>query len=408
MGRLTPRAALPLFVGLFGFFTPFTIAGAHISLGLATLFLLLHGDSRRAAWRLARTHPLARPIALWIVVSVLAVVFAVDPAQSAEKLKKLLLIVLLPLGALPVVRERLRLIVGATIASAALVALYGLVIFLQQGGGLDARLRGIGGFYMTVAGILMIVGLLVTGELLSALKDPRRRRLAFLGVSTALIGGALLATYTRGSWIGFAAGLLLLLRKRVAVLAGVLLVGVLLVALGPPDGRDRLLSIFEPGHPRNAERMMIWRHGLGMIGERPIFGAGLVIPRELMEHEEQTAEGVIRVHSHMHNTPLQIAVSMGLPAVAVFAWMMVAFLRMGWRARRGEIWNLWEQGAVDAYLPIVAALLVNGMFEWNFGDSEVLGLFYFVSGLVLGVEAGPDAGRSSVTASGAPGPEVRS
>ncbi|MBZ0267160.1 hypothetical protein K8I85_03325, partial [bacterium] len=149
MGRVTPGAALPVFVGLFGFFTPFSIAGAHISLGLAVLMFLLHPESRQNAVELARTHPLARPIALWILVSVLAVVFAVDPAKSFEKLKKLLLLSLLPLCAAPVVRAKLRPILGVTIASAALVALIGLVIYLAQGGGLEARLRGVHGFYMT-------------------------------------------------------------------------------------------------------------------------------------------------------------------------------------------------------------------------------------------------------------------
>ena len=32
--------------------------------------------------------------------------------------------------------------------------------------------------------------------------------------------------------------------------------------------------------------------------------------------------------------------------------------------------------------------LLGTTFEWNFGDSEVLGLFYFVSGCVLGIETG--------------------
>jgi len=322
---------------------------------------------------------------------VLAVVFAVDPAKSFEKLKKLLLLSLLPLCAAPVVRAKLRPILGITIASTALVALIGLVIYVVQGGGLEARLRGVHGFYMTVAGILMLVGLLTVGELMCALKDPRRRRLTFLITSLVLIVGALMATYTRGAWLGFAAGLVLLLRRRVGMLLGLAVVVSLVVLLGPSDGRDRVLSIVDPSHPRNVERVLIWKHGLGMVKERPLTGAGLVIPGELMQREVQTENGVIRVHSHMHNTLLQIAVSMGLPAVLVFLWMMFEFLRMGVRAPRGGIWNLWAQGAVTAYVPIVAALLVSGLFEWNFGDSEVLGLFYFLSGCVLGVETGAES-----------------
>lgn len=387
----TTRAALPILVGLFGFFTPFSIAGAHISLSLAVALLLLDGETRGHAIGFFRSHPLRWPVAGWILVTVAAVVFAVDPAESAPKLKKLALLTLLPLGALPIVRKKLRFVLGLTIASAAFVSLWGLVVHLAQGGGLEARLRGVGGFYMTVAGILMIVGLLCVSQLLSASKDPHLRRVLFLGASTLLVVGALLATYTRGSWVGFAVGMVLLLRKRWAILLGVVIVGAVVVLLGPPTGRDRVLSIVDPDHPRNAERVLIWKHGLDLVAERPWTGVGLVIPGDLMEKEVETEHGVIRVHSHMHNAYLQIAVSMGIPALLVFLWLMYGFLRAGIRAPRGGIQNLWEEGLVGAYVPIVAALLANGMFEWNFGDSEVLGLFYFVSGCMLGVESGGDS-----------------
>ena len=388
MGSSSARSLLPVFVGLFGFFTPFSIAGAHISLGIACLLLLLNGESRRWAAGLLRTHPLMRPVALWIVVSLVAVAFAEDPVRSAEKLKKLALLPLLPLCALPAVRRQLRLVLGAVIASTVIVAIWGLVDHLTQGGGLDARLRGIGGYYMTIAGILMIVGILASAELIAALKDPRPRRITFLAVSSVVIVGALLATYTRGSWLGFAAGLAVLLRKKVSVLVGLGIVALVMLMVGPQSGRDRVLSIGDADHPLTQERLFIWQHGLGMVKDRPWTGAGLVIPNELMGAEKETPHGTIRVHSHMHNAYLQIAVSMGIPALLVFLWMIFEFIRAGMRAPRGGIQNLWEQGLVAGYIPIVVALLVNGFFEWNFGDSEVLGLFYFMSGCVLGVGAG--------------------
>jgi hypothetical protein len=45
---------------------------------------------------------------------------------------------------------------------------------------------------------------------------------------------------------------------------------------------------------------------------------------------------------------------------------------------------------VAAYPAVLVALLANGLFEWNFGDSEILGLFYFVTGLTLGIDVGVD------------------
>jgi O-antigen ligase len=385
-----PRTAIPVFLGLFAFFAPFSIAGAHISLALATLTMVLDPDARRATSRWARSHPIVLPLAAWCLVSVLAVVFAVDPGRSFEKLKKLALLPLLPLGALPEVRRALRPILSVLIAATAIVAIYGLFWHWSRGGGLEARIEGISGFYMTVAGTLMIVGLLCLAEFVSATKDPRSRRILFLAISGVVILGALLGTYTRGSWIGFVAGAVFVLRRHRTALASLAVVVGLFYFLGPAEMRDRLHSIVDPSHPRNAERLLIWQHGLDMIGDRPWTGAGLVIPQELMEREVVTETGVIRVHSHMHNTFLQIAVSMGIPALGVFLWTIVAFFRMGRRAMRNPIRNLWEEGLVAAYPAVLIALLVNGLFEWNFGDSEILGLFYFVTGLTLGIDVGVD------------------
>ena len=386
-GWTIPRA-IPWFVGSFAFFTPFSIAGAHISLAIATVLWLASPTARGHVGRWVRGHPLAVPMLAWCVISVLAVVLAVDPGRSAEKLKKLALLPLLPLGALPQVRRAIRSILAALISSTAIVAVYGLLWHWSRGGGLESRIEGISGFYMTVAGTLMIVALLCAGELVSAVKDPRSRRIVFLALSGLAILGALLGTYTRGSWIGFVAGAIFLLRSRRTALVSLVVAVGLFFALGPADARDRVLSIFRPDHPRNVERVLIWQHGVDMFLARPLTGAGLVIPKELMEREVETESGVIRVHSHMHNAYLQILVSMGLPGLGVFLWSIVAFFRMARRAARQPLRNLWEEGLVVAYPAVLVALLVNGFFEWNFGDSEILGLFYLVSGLTLGIDVG--------------------
>jgi O-antigen ligase len=377
-------------VGLFAFCTPFSIAGAHTSLALAVALALLSPEARADVARLRR-HPLALPVAVWCVLSIVSVVFALDPGRSFPKLKKLALLTLLPLGALPGVRRALRPIIPLLIASTAIVSVWGLIQFWMHGGGLDARLRGISGFYMTVAGILMMVGLLCLAEVLAALKDPRPRRMTFLMVSTVLVVTALAGTYTRGSWMGFVAGALYLLRRHRALLLGLAVAVGLVAVLGPSDARDRFLFLFHPDHPRNVERVLIWKHGLGLLDDRPWTGLGPVIPDELMDEEMETPYGVMRVHSHMHDTYLQIAVTMGIPGLLAFVWLIVAMFRMGRRAERAVIWNLWEQGLVWAFPACLIALLVNGLVEWNFGDSEILGLFYCLAGFALGIESSAEA-----------------
>lgn len=379
--------ALPIAVGLFAFFTPASIAAAHMSLGLAGLLLFLHDESRSFAARLAATHFLRLPVLLWCVASVVAVVFAVDPALSAGKLNKLALLSLLALGALPVVSAALPRILGALVAAAAVVSLYGLVEHVLAGGGLFARVRGISGFYLTVAGILMMVSLLAIALAVAAARRGERGRAGFLAAAALTILLALGGTYARGSWLGFVAGGLLLGRRKRLLLGAfgaLVLLGFFLV---PPALKERAKSMLDPHHPLNRERLLIWKHGMALLSQRPWTGAGLVIPKPLMEREVPTEDGVVRVHSHMHNAYLQIAVGMGIPALLVFGFLIASFFRLARRAARVPPRNAWEEGLIAAYPVILVALLVNGLVEWNFGDSEILGLFYLLSGCVLGIEA---------------------
>ncbi len=412
-------ALLPVFVGLFAAFSPVSIAAAQTSLGLAAACFALDAPSRAAAARLARAHFLRVPVALWCAASIAAAVFAIAPAESATKLNKLLLLALLPLGAAPRVRAALPNIVAALIASTALVSIYGLARHAAAGGGLAARVDGINGAYMTFAGIAMIVAL-VAACVLGALRAPAalgaearprapaprrppaggsaREAAALVAAAGAAIAAALIASYTRGSWLGFAAGLAVALRRRRALLLAAAAALVVAVALAPPALKDRVRSIADLNHPSNVERMLIWRHGLGLVRAHPWTGVGLLIPARLMEGEVSMPDGsVVRIHSHMHNAYLQIAVSMGIPALAAFVFFVASLFRLGARAARRPQRNAWERGLVAVLPALLAALLVNGLVEWNFGDSEILGVLYLLCGLVLGVEAG-DAGEDSIAA----------
>ena len=78
----TRRLAIPVLLGLFGLFTPFSIAGAHISLGLAVIVAVLDPRVRRHVASLAG-HRLAWPFAAWVLVSVLSVVLRPSSAMKS-------------------------------------------------------------------------------------------------------------------------------------------------------------------------------------------------------------------------------------------------------------------------------------------------------------------------------------
>jgi putative inorganic carbon (HCO3(-)) transporter len=113
--------------------------------------------------------------------------------------------------------------------------------------------------------------------------------------------------------------------------------------------------------------------GERMIAARPLTGVGPNMVERLYP-QYRGADAVKPVNPHLHNNPLQIAAERGLPALAIWLWFLVALVR-----------GLWQQFADGRHRELVAgalatlvALLAAGLFEYNFGDSEVLMLFLLI------------------------------
>jgi O-antigen ligase len=85
-------------------------------------------------------------------------------------------------------------------------------------------------------------------------------------------------------------------------------------------------------------------------------------------------DGVVHINPHLHNDFLQIAAERGLPAFAIWLWFIAALVLDLWRRfSAGQ-----HRALAAAALATVMALLTAGLFEYNFGDSEVLMTFLII------------------------------
>ena len=114
-----------------------------------------------------------------------------------------------------------------------------------------------------------------------------------------------------------------------------------------------------------------------MIADRPIFGVGpeLVKPYYTLYRDADAPRWMV---PHLHNNVIQIAAASGVfTAAAYLAMLGLFFLRVGalLRNRRGSadpsISGDQTLIAAAAFLAVAAAS-VAGLFEYNFGDKEVL------------------------------------
>jgi O-antigen ligase len=74
--------------------------------------------------------------------------------------------------------------------------------------------------------------------------------------------------------------------------------------------------------------------------------------------------------SHLHNTPLQITVERGLVGLATWLWIFVAGLVRGTVVMRRLPAH--DRAIALGVLAAIVTFLVGGLFEYNFGDTEVL------------------------------------
>jgi O-antigen ligase len=130
----------------------------------------------------------------------------------------------------------------------------------------------------------------------------------------------------------------------------------------------------------------MWHAGYRMFRDHPLTGVGLQDLHPL--YLAYRSAGSTEVVGHLHNVFVQIAATMGVIGLVAFAWLYGALLRAasaGLAPGRGLARRLRDEGmGAGVRLGVTAALLgflVAGLFEWNFGDEELLYLLYTMVGI---------------------------
>ena len=236
------------------------------------------------------------------------------------------------------------------------------------------------------------------------LASPARFRFPALGlgVLAVVFGLTLGATLSRSAWLAAAIGCLLQIafhtRRRWMVVA--LPLAFLLAALGTNAAvrHWRGVGLIDPGDMSTQYRLLMWRDGLRLIRQNPVFGVGMNSIRDAWPLFDLEAFRVQGARSHFHSTPIQFAVEMGIPVFLAWLALMAAYARMMidlvGKARQGSDPMLY--GLSLGILGGSAGFLANSLVQYNFGDSVVVLLFWFLMGLALATRHHvAAAGRSS-------------
>ncbi|HUO85702.1 MAG TPA: O-antigen ligase family protein [Thermoanaerobaculia bacterium] len=310
-------------------------------------------------------HRVELPLGLFLLASTLSALVAELSLTSLHEVGEWLNFLTFPLAlALYLRHPSFHAAALKTIASLGLfMATWGLIQYFILGHrDLEHRIRGPAAHVMTYSGILLVITLLML-----TLAAHRKGGKLFL-LSGVLTSAAILLTLTRGAWLGWLAGMmaLVLLRKpRGLLFAAPILV--LALTLSPLELFGRMVSTFDLEQPSNLDRVRMVEAGIRIIRDYPLFGVG---PGEVEEvYPFYRAEDAPRFRiPHLHNNPVQIWAERGALALAAYVLLVGLFLAECLKVPRGDPGRPLAEGGIVAVIGITVA----GLFEFNFGDSEVL------------------------------------
>jgi putative inorganic carbon (hco3(-)) transporter len=357
---------------LFLFSISFSIATSHVLLSVTTCVYFYY------KWR-HDPHfpklPILVPALAFVCCALFSGVFSIHPAHSLFYSKTLALFIILPIFYDAVESlDDVKVLYGVLIFAGVLSAAYGLYqFFTSPDDVLNNRVTGFMSHWMTFSGLLMILNVLLFSHLLFSKEHPLWFYPAF-----GLVSLALLLSLTRNAWLGFlcAAVVLIAMRKIrwvVAVPVVLLIVFAVSVIVFPSAVANRISNIFNPNETSNRDRIQMLRSGWYIILDYPLTGVGTDMIKRVYP-QYRSPDSVFRNNQHLHNNVVQMAAENGILALAAWLWLILKVLYdlIHWKR---YVMNREEQFMIHGTVGIVISLFVAGMFEYNFGDSEIKMLF---------------------------------
>ncbi len=242
--------------------------------------------------------------------------------------------------------------------------------------------------YETFAELMQMIALLALGIALAHLRNhgPNKYfRVAI--VAAALLTMGLVFTAMRTVIVAFVIGAsVIALRSLRGVLKIAFTFALFFVlafaAVVVWQTRDR--NALRLSDPSSSLRLKVARVGLSRIAIHPIFGHGMDAMQRHWNEWGFPGHDML----HLHSTPLQLAFDRGLPMLALWTWMMIAFWWFIARAQKGasDLSDTHSYGLLLGTLGALTGFLASSVVNYNYGDAEVAMMFWFLMGLAVSTD----------------------
>jgi O-antigen ligase len=240
-----------------------------------------------------------------------------------------------------------------------------------------------------------------------------KKLLLFIGILA--MGGSLLLTFTRGSYLGFGVSLIFMFllfltckgkafikeNKKIFIfiLLIIIVTGLLFTIPNPLSkegtyiskikARTSITALTEEGGSFK-RRMATWNIALMMIKDHPLLGSGIGTFKynSLRYQAEFFSQGDNRslypygIAHEAHNEYLHFWSELGIIGLGIFLWMVIAYFYYGLKLLK-KIKNNYTQGMLIGMMGTVIAVLVDGIFGFPLHLPATIILFWLSLGLTI-------------------------
>ncbi len=397
---------------LFALFLPISIAATQffwIFLMLVWLVKIIASGN----WKL-NANFMNKPILVFMLLTVISVFFSLDIRHSMRGLRSESLVILFFLIINNVKDKKqvkqllLFFIIGSVIVSLQGISQYLLGVnshegqivtrpdflarapegFLRFISMLDGRIIASRGHPLTLAeGLMFAISVGVPLVFIGSFKQK-----IWISLSILVIGVALIFTFSRIPWFATSIAVVFILIfkpprfKKIALwIFAILLISIVVsgsISLLMKGNRQSIIK--RATNLWDQERVYMWQGGINIIKHYPLWGVGMkniakVYP-DYVNPKAKWKQG----WGELHNNFIHIAAERGILTLIAFLWILIGCFiyafRFYWKIRpRGDLSSVLILGFLTAFIGFV----ITGMTEYNFGDSEIVMMLWFIMGLTI-------------------------
>jgi len=309
---------------------------------------------------------------LYIFFTLLSTIFSVDKLNSLEDNKDIFIFFLIPVFIIVInSKKRLQISLVTVLLSAVISSLLGIFATIKEGISLQHRLKGLTSHWMTYSGLLMCVFIFF---FIFLIFEKRKNFRIPMGISLISIMTAILFSQTRSVWVGIVFSLIIfIITINPKIIFYIIPTFLLLIIILPESVKDRILSIFDPENETNKDRIFMIHTGINIFKDYPITGVGADNIKQVYKkyrHPEAKQD-----NPHLHNNFIQVLAERGIFAmISLIAVFILIFINLIQKIKNSV--NFEKTISFGSFFVFIG-FLIAGLFEYNFGDTEIKFLLFF-------------------------------